>query len=159
MLVFHGSTTIVNEPEIRISDRFLDFGYGFYVTINKEQAIKWAEKQKSRKLSKNSYISSYEFDIESAKSELKIIHFSEADKDWLEFVSNNRKGHCNEEYDIAIGPVADDGVYEVIRFYETGIYNLEETLKRLKVEEQYNQILFHTEKSLKYLKFLAKEEL
>lgn len=62
-------------------------------------------------------------------------------------------------YDIVIGPVADDGVYEVVRFYEIGVYDLEEMLKRLKVEELYNQVLFHTEKSLTYLKFSGAEEL
>ena len=63
-----------------------------------------------------------------------------------------------EKYDVVIGPVADDGVYEVVRFYEIGVYDLEEAVKRLKVEELYNQVLFHTESSLKYLKFIGAEE-
>lgn len=87
----------------------------------------------------------YEFDIDKAESELKIIRFEKADKEWLDFISINRKGQCEEIYDIVIGPVADDGVYEVVRFYEIGIYDLEETVKRLKVEKLYNQVLFHTE--------------
>ena len=93
-----------------------------------------------------------------ANSELKVLRFDKADKEWLDFVSVNRKGQCQETYDIVIGPVADDGVYEVVRFYEIGVYDLEEALKRLKVEELYNQVLFHTEKSLTYLKFIGTEE-
>ena len=100
----------------------------------------------------------YDFDIEKAEAELKIIRFDKADNEWLDFVSVNRKGQCQEIYDIVIGPVADDGVYEVVRFYEIGVYDLEETLKRLKVEKLYNQVLFHTEKSLTYLKFIRTEE-
>ena len=158
MKVYHGSLVVVEKPEIRISDRYLDFGYGFYTTMNEEQAIKWTEKQKNRKGTNIGYVSMYDFDIEKAEAELKIIRFDKADKEWLDFVSANRKGQCEEAYDIVIGPVADDGVYEVVRFYEIGVYDLEETLKRLKVEELYNQVLFHTKKSLSYLKFIGMEE-
>ena len=100
----------------------------------------------------------YDFDIEKAESKLKIIRFDKADMEWLSFISDNRKGRCAETYDIVIGPVADDGVYEVVRLYEIGVYDLEEAVKRLKVEELYNQILFHTEKSLTYLSFIGMEE-
>lgn len=158
MNIFHGSVVSVEKPEIRIGDRYLDFGFGFYTTTNKEQAIKWAEKQKNRKGCNIGYISIYDFDIEKAETELKIIRFEKADKKRLEFVLENRKGECQEVYDIVIGPVADDGVYEIVRFYEMGVYDLKEALKRLKIEEMYNQILFHTEKSLAYLKFITAEE-
>ena len=158
MKVYHGSLVVVDNPEIRVGDRYLDFGYGFYTTMNEEQAIKWTEKQKNRKGTNIGYVSMYDFDIEKAESELKIIRFDKANKEWLDFVFINRKGQCQEAYDIVIGPVADDSVYEVVRFYEIGIYDLEETLKRLKVEELYNQILFHTKESLKYLNFIEAEE-
>ena len=158
MKVYHGSLVVVDNPEIRVGDRYLDFGYGFYTTMNEEQAIKWTEKQKNRKGTNIGYVSMYDFDIEKAESELKIIRFDKANKEWLDFVFINRKGQCQEAYDIVIGPVADDSVYEVVRFYEIGIYDLAETLKRLKVEELYNQILFHTKESLKFLKFIKVEE-
>ena len=158
MKVYHGSLVVVKNPEIRTGDRYLDFGYGFYTTMNEKQAIKWADKQKNRQGTNIGYVSMFDFDIEKAESELKIIRFDKADKEWLDFVSANRKGQCQETYDIVIGPVADDGVYEVVRFYEIGVYDLKETLKRLKVEELYNQVLFHTEKSLTYLKFIGMEE-
>ena len=158
MKVYHGSLVVVEKPKIRVSDRYLDFGYGFYTTMNKEQVIKWTAKQKNRKGTNLGYVSMYDFDIEKAESELKMIRFDKADKEWLDFVFANRKGQCQEIYDIVIGPVVDDSVYEVVRFYEIGVYDLEETLKRLKVEELYNQVLFHTKKSLSYLKFIGMEE-
>ena len=158
MKVYHGSLVVVEKPKIRVSDRYLDFGYGFYTTMNKEQVIKWTAKQKNRKGTNLGYVSMYDFDIEKAESELKMIRFDKADKEWLDFVFANRKGQCQDIYDIVIGSVVDDSVYEVVRFYEIGVYDLEETLKRLKVEELYNQVLFHTEKSLTYLKFIGMEE-
>ena len=158
MKLYHGSLVVGEKPRIRVSGRYLDFGYGFYTTMNKEQADKWTEKQKNRNGISNGYVSIYEFDIKKAEKELRIIRFDKPNLDWLNFVSVNRKGESFETYDIVIGPVADDGVYEVLRLYEIGIYDLEETLKRLKVDKLYNQILFHTEKSLKYLKFIGMEE-
>lgn len=158
MKVYHGSLVIVENPEIRVGDRYLDFGYGFYTTMNEEQAVKWTAKQKNRKGTDIGYVSAYDFDLEKTEAELKILRFDKADKEWLDFVFANRKGQSRETYDIVIGPVADDGVYEVVRLYEIGVYDLEEALKRLKVEELYNQVLFHTEKSLAFLKFIGMEE-
>lgn len=158
MKVYHGSLVVVENPEIRVGDRYLDFGYGFYTTMNEEQAVKWTAKQKNRKGTDIGYVSAYDFDLEKAEAELKILRFDKADKEWLDFVFANRKGQSREIYDIVIGPVADDGVYEVVRLYEIGVYDLEEALKRLKVEELYNQVLFHTEKSLAFLKFIGMEE-
>ena len=124
----------------------------------KNKLLNGLKNKKNRKGTNIGYISRYDFDIEKAESELKIIRFDKADKEWLDFVSANRKGKSQEIYDIVIGLVADDGVYEIVRYYEIGVYDLEETLKRLKVEELYNQVLFHTEKSLTYLKFIGTEE-
>ena len=45
MIVYHGSTMIVREPDIEHSFRPLDFGKGFYVTSNREQAEKWARRK------------------------------------------------------------------------------------------------------------------
>lgn len=42
VLVYHGSTEIVRYPEIRITKFNKDFYFGFYCTIMKEQAKRWA---------------------------------------------------------------------------------------------------------------------
>ena len=61
------------------------------------------------------------------------------------------------EYDIVIGPVADDKVYRVVVEYENGDLDKETALKNLKTEELCDQILFHTEQALKYLKYIETE--
>lgn len=103
MKVYHGSLVVVEKPKIRVSDRYLDFGYDFYTTMNKEQVIKWTAKQKNRKGTNLGYVSKYDFDIEKAETELKMIRFDKADKEWLDFVFANRKGQCQKIYDIVIG--------------------------------------------------------
>lgn len=159
MKVYYGSDVGVKKPKIIVSRRYLDFGNGFYTTMNKEQARTWAIKQKKRKRTEECYVSTYDFNFEQAKLNLKIINFNEASKELLDFVLANRIGKCQEIYDIVIGPVADDGVYEIVKLYESGVYDLNDTLKRLKLQKHYNQILFHTEKSLTYVKFIEMEEI
>jgi hypothetical protein len=40
-----------------------------------------------------------------------------------------------------------------------GVYDKDEAIKRLKVDKLYDQVLFHTEKSLKYCRFIGYEDL
>ena len=41
MILYHGSNVLVTEPKILKQNRFLDFGFGFYTTTNKEQAVSY----------------------------------------------------------------------------------------------------------------------
>ncbi|MDL2287051.1 DUF3990 domain-containing protein [Eubacteriales bacterium OttesenSCG-928-G02] len=154
MIIYHGSNVVVEQPKILQSERMLDFGTGFYTTSNKEQAGRWAERVADRRETKDQMLSVYEFDFETAERELAIIRFDEPNGEWLDFVCANRSGRePATPYDIVIGPVADDKIYEVVQFYENGVYYKEDAIKRLKVEELFNQILFHTEKSLTFCRF------
>lgn len=40
MIVYHGTTVTVPNPDIIHSKNYLDFGKGFYVTVYQEQAEK-----------------------------------------------------------------------------------------------------------------------
>ena len=80
-----------------------------------------------------------------------------ADEKWLDFICDNRSGKYTGDYDIVIGPVADDKVYRVVVEYENGDLDKETTLKNLKTESLCDQILFHTEKALKCLKYIDTE--
>lgn len=160
MKIYHGSDVVVKNPEILQSNRLLDFGVGFYTTSNKEQAVRWAEKVGLRNNTGKKFLSIYNFDTEKAKQELKIIKFEYADEEWLDFITTNRRGKkIEQEYDIVIGPVADDNVYLTVKLFETGVLDKEEALKRLKIEKLFNQILFHTDKSLKFCSFDCYEDL
>ena len=158
MIVYHGSTVPVEVPRIMDSNRKLDFGEGFYTTYNLEQAISWSERVAERRNSMIRVINEYDFDLEAAKKELRIIQFDVPDETWLEFVSANRVGHgITEAYDIAIGAVANDLVFATIVLYEQGLLDREETIKRLKIHELYSQVLFHTEESLLFCRYLRHE--
>ncbi len=157
MIVFHGSDTIIDCPKIFEPKRPLDFGGGFYVTTSKEQAINWAIKVAYRNATNIKCVNSYEFDFDLAKKNSKVIVFDKADEKWLDFICINRQGKCFDSYDIVIGPVADDKVYRVVVEYENGDMDKSTALTKLKAESLCDQILFHTEKSLRFLKFINAE--
>lgn len=159
MILYHGSTVLVDRPEIREGDTFLDFGSGFYTTTSYDQAERWAKIKMRRENKTNGYVAVYEFDFEAASRNTVIRRFDTADMAWLLFVVNNRRGAPFEEpADMHIGPVADDNVYQSIRFFETGIYDAEETAKRLKTEVLHDQWIFHTDRILSYCKFIEYKE-
>jgi hypothetical protein len=160
MKIYHASNVVVEDPRILQSERMLDFGTGFYTTSNKEQAVKWSARVVQRRDPKEQILSVYDFDLEMATSDLSVLRFDKPDGAWLDFVCANRSGRdIPRAYDIAIGAVADDKVYSVVQFYENGVYDREYALLRMKVEELFDQILFHTEKSLQYLRFVDHEDL
>lgn len=157
MICYHGSDTIVDMPKILEMTRPLDFGGGFYVTTSIVQAKKWALKVSYRNNNNHKCVNRYDFDFDRAKSELSVIQFDVADERWLDFICDNRQGKYTGEYDIVIGPVADDRVYRVVVEYENGDVDKETALKNLKTEALCDQILFHTERSLGYLKYIDTE--
>ena len=154
MIIYHGSDISIIQPKILYSNRYLDFGVGFYTTSNREQAERWAQKVCYRNSSSEQIISVYKFNLIELQDRLNIIEFDTADESWLDFIISNRSGKAiSRKYDIVTGPVADDNVYLTIKLFESNVLNKEETLKRLKIEKLYNQILFHNKNALKYCYF------
>lgn len=160
MILYHGSTVLVDKPEIRIGESFLDFGAGFYTTTSYEQAERWARIKMRREKACAGYVSEYAFDLDAAQQEAVIRRFDTADLAWLNLVVANRRGDsAAEPVDMHIGPIADDNVYQSIRLFETGVYDAEEAVKRLKTEVLHDQWTFHTDKLLSYCRFVKFTEI
>ena len=160
MILYHGSTELVDCPEIRTSENYLDFGNGFYTTTSYEQAERWAKIKMRRENKSVGFVTIYEFDFDAAKAECTIRDFPKAEMNWLQFVTRNRSGESiNDGADMHIGPVADDNVYQSIRLFETGAYDAEYTVKKLKTEVLHDQWAFRTEEILTYLTFVEGKEI
>ncbi len=163
MIVYHGSNVVVSKPELRKPNRFLDFGLGFYTTTNKLQAISFADKVTKRRKEGTKTVSIYKIDEQCAFQECSVLRFDSADEAWLDFVSANRSGkYRGKTYDFVYGPVADDSVYLTFSLYSANLLTKEETLKRLKIQKLYDQLVLSSEKALSYLQFIgtvAQEEM
>lgn len=154
MKLYHGSNLEIKNPQILESDRKLDFGTGFYLTSSYEQAEKWAILTAKRRGEGRPIISVFEYE-DNKSSELNILKFENADIEWLRFVSGNRNNQSTKnDYDIIIGPVANDKTMPVISLYFTGVYSEEDTIKRLLPQNLQDQFVFKTEKSLKQLNYV-----
>ena len=93
MILYHGSNLIVSEPKLIQQNRFLDFGFGFYTTTNKAQAISFADKVTKRRKNGQREVSIYEINENIAFSECSVLRFDEPGEAWLDFVSDNRSGN------------------------------------------------------------------
>ena len=157
MILYHGSIEIVENPEIRIPSRSLDYGSGFYTTTSLKQAEDWVK----GKLNSNipvGHVNVYEFD-ENLIMNLNTLFFESPTEEWVDFVMNNRTNKdYNHDFDIVYGPVANDKVYAAFALYEGGIIDKQSLISELKAYKLVDQYLFHTDKALKTIKFIESKE-
>lgn len=156
MILYHGSTVVVEDPEAdRNKSEAIDFGAGFYTTTSYEQAERWARTKMRRSNKDVGYVSVYEFDYTAAKEAGVIRTFDGANAKWLDYVTANRaKIHHGPIHGIDVGPVADDDVTRTIKLYESGVYTKKETIRRLKTEQLKDQWVFHDQELVRFLKFV-----
>jgi len=156
MNLYHGSNSVIEAPDLKHSRKELDFGIGFYTTTNYEQAVQFTEKVVERK-GGCKIVSVYDFDNEKLQ-EFKVLKFEEPNEEWLNFVSDNRNSvYLQNNYDIIIGPVANDDVFRTLLLYFAGELNTNETLERLKIKILFNKYVFKNDMALKHLKFIKAE--
>lgn len=148
MTVYHGGYQPVEKPEIRKGRNTKDFGTGFYCMIIKEQAERWARRYKTK------IVSIYDV---KAFSDLKVKEFKEMTEEWLDFIISCRSGK-EHDYDIVIGAMADDQVYNYISDYMEGTITREQFWVLARFKYPTHQIVFCTEKALKYLEYRCFEE-
>ena len=156
MILYHGSYIEISKPDLKHSRENVDFGKGFYTTPIYEQAAKWCGKFKRR--GKQGIVSRYEFD-ECAYKTLKILKFDSYSENWLEFILNCRSGNDDSDFDIVIGGVANDKVFNTVELYFDGLIDKAEALSRLKYEKPNLQVCFRSDTALNmYLHFEGSEQ-
>ena len=158
MTLYHASNVEVKMPMLVDSNRMLDFGPGFYTTTNREQAVRFAKSVVARR-GGTPMINTYEFD-EAAFSECLVRRFDSPSEDWLDFVAANRSGqYFGVRYDLIMGPVANDDVYTTIGLYMRGFISKEATISGLMVKRLYDQLVFATPRTFRYLRHVNTEVL
>ena len=154
MILYHGSNQDIVTIDLAKGLRYKDFGMGFYLTPDKSTAIRMAQK-KARLFGGTATLITYELNETALQSDLKVKVFPEkATTEWLLFVDANRDRKNVtpiHDYDIVIGPIANDGVVLQLTNYREGIYSPEEVAKLLQDRYLDQQYYFGTEKALKFL--------
>ena len=157
MILYHGSYTEVVQPDYWRGRQKVDFGRGFYTTPYREQALKWSERFLSRYNSR--VISLYEFDETGAQENLRILEFPAYSEDWLDFITLCRLGiGSNANYDLIIGSVANDKVFDELEAYFNGYSDKLTAIQKLRYEEPNLQYCFVNQATIDtYLHFLRSE--
>lgn len=157
MKLYHGSFIPIAVPDLIHSRVNVDFGRGFYTTPIYEQAVRWCGKFKRR--GKPGIVSLYEFN-EEAYNALRVLQFETYSEQWLDFILSCRSGRDISDYDIVVGGVANDKVFNTVELYFENLINKEEAIKRLRYEKPNLQICFRSEIALtKYLQYEGSEQI
>ncbi|MBR4710218.1 MAG: DUF3990 domain-containing protein [Bacteroidaceae bacterium] len=154
MILYHGTNQDIQSVDLSKGMRHKDFGKGFYLTPDRSTAIRMAQK-KARLIGGTPTLISYEMDESVFLSDLKIKVFPEkACVEWFLFVDANRdrkNEHPIHDYDIVVGPIADDGVVLQLTNYRVGIYSSEQAAKLLQDKYLDQQYYFGSERALQFL--------
>lgn len=157
MKLYHGSNIEIKSIDFSKCKPYKDFGQGFYLTEIEQQASQMARRTASI-YGGDAVVTGFEFD-ETALNDtaLSIKRFIEPNEEWALFVMANRsreRQHPSHEYDIVIGPVADDTIATLFRNFDDGIIDLPMLVNGLKYKKISSQYFFHTPQAVAYLKTL-----
>lgn len=120
-----------------------------------EGSKEWGYRLSLREKMKRYFVYEYLFEETTA---LKVKRFDALSKEWLEFIKENRsKGGLQHNYDVVIGPVADDNTMETVQLYIANILTASEAVERLRYNKINNQVSFHTEKALQHLQLVRRD--
>jgi hypothetical protein len=147
MTIYHGGYCKIKIPEIIQGKYPKDFGNGFYCTDLKEQAIRWARRYDTP------ILNLYEY---KSDSNLKLLRFDEMTEEWLDFIVNCRDGIAHD-FDIVIGAMANDQIYNYISDFVSGILTREQFWILAKFKHPTHQICFCTDKALDCLIYIDSE--
>ena len=157
--LYHGSNTKIEVPDLVHSKPFKDFGRGFYLSADQQQAWDMAFQKVSQTKEGKAEVTEFLFDEAVMSSgELKVLSYPDYCEEWALFVLANRNKNNEQpihDYDIVYGPIADDGVTFQLRRYEGGVISLPRLVEELKYAKGITfQYFFGTERALQLLKRL-----
>ena len=154
MKLYHGSNVEIECVDLARGRRGKDFGKGFYANPDYMQAVEFCSSVIRREGVGIPTVTSFDFD-ESALNVLNVMRFDGYSKEWAEFILLNRNNTSDvpaHDYDIVVGPIADDGVGTQIRRLSRGFITFDAFLEELKYSKVSIQYFFGTEEAIKYLK-------
>ena len=130
-ILYHGTAERINKIDVLKGRNNKDFGKGFYMAVSKMQAVGMMHKKYREALlrrpnapkgSFSEILYEIRIDTEYAKN-LNGKYFKTADEEWLDFVLMCReKGGLPHNYDLVIGPTADDDTMVCLNSYWRGFY-------------------------------------
>jgi len=143
MILYHGSDKAIPAPSLFFARDTTDFGKGFYTTTISSQAKKWAERYKRRHGS--GVVSVYEINEDEFQKNISVLEFDTYSEEWLDYIIKCRKGEITSTFDLVIGGIANDDVFNTLTLFYRGFFDKSEAIKRLRYEKPNIQYCFKTQ--------------
>ena len=153
MILYHGSNCDIESIDLNMCRPYKDFGKSFYLTTILAQAREMSQKVADR-FGGPPIVNAYDFD-DTDLSSLTIKKFEKPDREWAEFVMANRsrdQSHPADDYDLIIGPVANDDIATLFRTFAINVITIDELAQGLNSRKLNNQYAFRTAKAISFLR-------
>ena len=170
MIVYHGSSHIIQKPVYNGSKRSNDYGYGFYTTESIELAKEWACSD-----GQNGFANKYEADLSS----LNVLNLNSPEYNilnWLALLTRYRsywqknsiaedaKTYLQENFlidvdpfDVIIGYRADDSYFSFAQDFVAGTISLAKLSEAMRLGKLGEQIVFKSKRSFSHIRFIDAE--
>lgn len=153
--LYHGSNVAIDKIDLSKGHINKDFGKGFYLTTLPQQAMEMAKRKARQFLDTKPVVTTFLFDEnELTSGELNVKVFHAVSEEWAMFILQNRKASrtgFHHDYDIVVGPVADDSVVQQLDLFEMGLITLSQLVEALRYRDLNNQYFFGTERAVSKL--------
>ena len=157
MILYHGTNAVFDEIDLTKSKPNKDFGQGFYLSREYTQAMDMAKIKVEQLESGVPTVITFEAD-ETKMLSLKMLRFDDYSEEWAKFILLNRNNASRQpahDYDIVIGPIANDRVGVQLWKYENQSIDLPTLVHNLRNMKGITfQYFFGTERAIKILKRL-----
>jgi hypothetical protein len=154
MKLYHGTNCYFENIDLSCAKPSKDFGRGFYLTSYTTQAIKWARRSEASE----GYV--YEYIVNHhGLSELKVLELLHYNKEWIDFITQNRVRRNDSDYDLIYDKIADNQYKEISKTlfeYHKEYINYEDAIKKIQWKNSDgDQFCFKTEKALSKIERIA----
>lgn len=146
MILYHTTDQEIRVPDIHCGRKNADFGWGFYLTPDRDFTYRWARN--------NAVVNKYKFDT----TDLDIHRFTR-EIDWFRYIYDNRRLTDNLEADVIIGPIANDTIFDTLGIISSGFLQPEDALKLLMIGPEYTQVVLKSQKAADALIWLGSERI
>ncbi len=142
MKLYHVSDRSIPKPDVHYGRVNADFGQGFYLTPERDFALRWAGEK--------AVLNTYELELDG----LTVRRF-QRDEDWFSAIFRNRRGEDSLDEDVILGPIANDTIFDTMGVLSSGFLAPEEALALLRIGPEYTQLAIKTERAAAKLRWLG----
>ena len=146
MILYHTSKVEIRKPDIHRGRKNADFGWGFYLTPDRDFTYRWA--------GEHAVVNEYEMDDAGLD-----VHTFSRNLEWFEYIFYNRRLQDRLGADVVIGPIANDTIFDTLGIISSGYLKPEQALRLLEIGPEYTQYVIKTEKAASRLRWLRSERI